>query len=96
MRRNATIWCVVEARAGQRVARAEVQATLNDALPAPRLTVSWTSDPDLARGDVKLLLLMVLCLLSGAVVIACSLLAQAMNARLDPRLRPAEREVTSK
>ena len=41
-------------------------------------------------------LLMVLCLLSGAVVIACSLLAQAMNARLDPRLRPAEREVTSK
>ena len=41
-------------------------------------------------------LLMVLCLLSGAVVIACSLLAQAMNARLDPRLRPTEREVTSK
>ena len=41
-------------------------------------------------------LLMVLCLLSGAVVIACSLLAQALNARLDPRLRPAEREVTSK
>ena len=41
-------------------------------------------------------LLMVLCLLSGAAVIACSLLAQAMNARLDPRLRPAEREVTSK
>ena len=41
-------------------------------------------------------LLMVLCLLSGAVVIACSLLAQAMNARLDPRLRPAEREGTSK
>lgn len=32
-------------------------------------------------------LLMVLCLLSGAVVIACSLLAQAMNARLDPRDR---------
>ena len=41
-------------------------------------------------------LLMVLCLLSGAVVIACSLLAQAMNARLDPCLRPTEREVTSK
>ena len=41
-------------------------------------------------------LLMVLCLLSGAVVIACSLLAQAMNARLDLRLRPTEREVTSK
>ena len=41
-------------------------------------------------------LLMVLCLLSGAVVIACSLLAQALNARLDPRLRPTEREVTSK
>ena len=38
----------------------------------------------------------VLCLLSGAAVIACSLLAQAMNARLAPRLRPAEREVTSK
>lgn len=41
-------------------------------------------------------LLMVLCLLSGAVVIACGLLAQALNARLDPRLRPTEREVTSK
>ena len=41
-------------------------------------------------------LLMLLSLLSGALVIACSLLAQAMNARLDPRLRPAEREVTSK
>lgn len=39
---------------------------------------------------------MVLCLLSGAVVIACSLLAQAMNARLDPAPSPAEREVTSK
>lgn len=33
-------------------------------------------------------LLMVLCLLSGAVVIACSLLAQAMNARLDPAPSP--------
>lgn len=31
-------------------------------------------------------LLMVLCILTGAVVMACSLLAQAINARLDPRL----------
>lgn len=32
-------------------------------------------------------LLMLLCILTGAVVIACSMLAQAINARIDPRLR---------
>lgn len=32
-------------------------------------------------------LLMVLCILTGTVVIACSMLAQAINARIDPRLR---------
>lgn len=32
-------------------------------------------------------LLMVLCILTGAVVIACSMLAQGINARIDPRLR---------
>ena len=32
-------------------------------------------------------LLMVLCLLSGAVVIACSMLSQAISARIDPRMR---------
>lgn len=32
-------------------------------------------------------LLMVLCILTGVVVIACSMLAQGINARIDPRLR---------
>lgn len=44
-------------------------------------------------------LLMLLCLLSGAVVIACNLLAQIIGERIDPRFRPAplsdEKEVTS-
>lgn len=35
-------------------------------------------------------LLMVLCILSGAVVILCSLAAKALNATLDPRLRDGE------
>lgn len=33
---------------------------------------------------------MVLCILSGAVVILCSLAAKALNATLDPRLRDGE------
>lgn len=84
------------ASAGQRVARAEVQATLNDALPAARLTVSWTSDPDLARGDVKLLLLMVLCLETampwgGRIAVQqgparWTVLAQAPRLKIDPGL----------
>ena len=32
-------------------------------------------------------LLMVLCILTGAAVIGCGLLAQAINGRIDPRLR---------
>ena len=35
-------------------------------------------------------LLMVLCILTGAVVIVCNLLAQAINLRIDPRLRESE------
>ena len=35
-------------------------------------------------------LLMVLCILSGTVVIACNFLAQAISARIDPRLRVQE------
>lgn len=38
-------------------------------------------------------LLMFLCLLSGAVVMVCGLLAQLLNARLDPRLAETETEV---
>lgn len=34
-------------------------------------------------------LLMVLCLLSGAVVMVCNLAAQAINERIDPRIRGA-------
>ena len=35
-------------------------------------------------------LLMVLCILSGALVIACNLLAQALSERIDPRMRAQE------
>lgn len=35
-------------------------------------------------------LLMVLCILSGALVIACNLLAQAMSEKIDPRMRAKE------
>lgn len=35
-------------------------------------------------------LLMVLCILSGAVVILCGMAAKALNAGLDPRLRDGE------
>ena len=35
-------------------------------------------------------LLMVLCFLSGALVIACNLLAQALSERIDPRMRAQE------
>ncbi len=38
-------------------------------------------------------LLMVLCILTGIVVIACSMLAQAINARIDPRLRESAETV---
>ena len=40
-------------------------------------------------------LLMVLCILSGAVVILCSILAQIINERIDPRMRETERVGTS-
>lgn len=43
-------------------------------------------------------LLMLLCILSGVLVILCSIIAQIINERIDPRLRPGEpieaREVT--
>ena len=39
-------------------------------------------------------LLMVLCVLTGAVVILCSMIAQAINQRIDPRQRAAQGEVT--
>ena len=35
-------------------------------------------------------LLMVLCILSGALVIACNLLAQALSEKIDPRMRAKE------
>ena len=38
-------------------------------------------------------LLMVLCMLSGAVVILCSLAAQTVNERVDPRMAGAGRTV---
>lgn len=40
-------------------------------------------------------LLMVLCILTGTVVIGCSMLAQAVNQRIDPRMRAGEGEVTA-
>lgn len=40
-------------------------------------------------------LLMVLCILSGAVVMLCNLLAQVINERIDPRLRAEEAAETS-
>ncbi len=39
-------------------------------------------------------LLMVLCMLTGALVIVCSLLGQIINERIDPRVRAREQEVT--
>ena len=84
------------ASGGQRVARAEVQAILADAVPSTRLSVSWTSDPDLARGEVKLLLLALLCLETalpwgGRIAVAqgparWSLLAEAARLKVDPGL----------
>lgn len=35
-------------------------------------------------------LLMVLCILSGVVVILCNMIAQAVNEQIDPRIRAAE------
>ena len=35
-------------------------------------------------------MLMVLCMMTGAAVILCNLIAQAINARIDPRLRGSE------
>ena len=40
-------------------------------------------------------LLMVLCVLTGAVVILCSMIAQAINQRIDPRQRASQGEVTA-
>lgn len=40
-------------------------------------------------------LLMVLCILTGAVVILCGMIAQAINQRIDPRQRAAQGEVTA-
>ncbi len=41
-------------------------------------------------------LLMALCLLSGAAVMACSMLAQAASQRIDPRMRTGRGEVTGR
>lgn len=40
-------------------------------------------------------LLMVLCVLTGAVVILCSMIAQTINQRIDPRQRASQGEVTA-
>lgn len=40
-------------------------------------------------------LLMVLCVLTGAVVILCSMIAQGINQRIDPRQRASQGEVTA-
>ena len=41
-------------------------------------------------------LLMLLCLMSGALVILCSMAAQIINERIDPRVRPQAPEVTER
>jgi histidine phosphotransferase ChpT len=46
----------------QRVARAEILSLLADQTRGGRLTIDWKSDADLPRIDVKMALLMILCL----------------------------------
>ena len=49
----------------QRVGRAEVQAILTDLTRGGRLSIDWTSPPDLNRRDLKLAFLLILCLVSA-------------------------------
>ncbi|MCF1710259.1 histidine phosphotransferase family protein [Tabrizicola sp. J26] len=84
------------ASGGQRVARAEVQSILAAYVSATRLAISWTSDPDLSRGEVKVLLLSLLCLETampwgGRVSVLqgparWSVLAEAPRLKIDPGL----------
>jgi len=49
------------ARADQRIAQTEVAAILADLFPSGRITVTWTSPPDLPRAEVKAIFLLLLC-----------------------------------
>lgn len=49
----------------QRIGRSEVSAIVADMTHGGRMTVDWQSPPDLARRDVKLLFLLILCLESA-------------------------------
>lgn len=49
----------------QRVGRAEVLAILSDLTRGGRLSLDWNTPPDLARRDVKLAFLLILCLESA-------------------------------
>ena len=49
------------ARPDQRIARTEVAAILADLFHSGRITVTWTSPPDLPRAEVKAIFLLLLC-----------------------------------
>lgn len=49
------------ARHDQSIARTEVTAILADLFPSGRVTVTWTSPPDLPRTEVKAAFLLLLC-----------------------------------
>lgn len=49
------------ARPDQPIARTEVAAILADLFPSGRITVTWTSPPDLPRAEVKVAFLLLLC-----------------------------------
>jgi histidine phosphotransferase ChpT len=49
------------ARPDQLIARTEVAAILSDLFPSGRVTVTWTSPPDLPRAEVKATFLLLLC-----------------------------------
>ena len=50
---------------------------------------------DMRHSAMQFIALMVLCVLTGAVVILCSMIAQTINQRIDPRQRASQGEVTA-